>query len=227
MELIQTLQQQYIQGFTQSISMVTFLANFLVVAFLTLALQWYYARFGLALSNRRRFSQNFLPLALGTMLIILIVQSSIALSLGLVGALSVVRYRAAIKDPEELTFLFLAIGLGLAGGADQTLLATLFLALLLPILYLLRRRRVGSPSPEKLLISIRTDITSSTPILAHLKEHLDWIDLKRMQTKAGILELDVVAKAQGMEQLEALRVAILALSDQTEIQILEQPQLFG
>tara|TARA_B100000959_G_scaffold272031_1_gene320892 strand:+ start:91 stop:627 length:537 start_codon:yes stop_codon:yes gene_type:complete len=51
--------------------------------------------------------------------VIAVVKSSLALSLGLVGALSIVRFRAAIKDPEELVYLFLCIGIGLALGATD------------------------------------------------------------------------------------------------------------
>ena len=58
-------------------------------------------------------------LAVTTMFIITVVKSSLALSLGLVGALSIVRFRAAIKEPEELTYLFFAISIGLGLGADQ------------------------------------------------------------------------------------------------------------
>ena len=47
------------------------------------------------------------------------VKSSLALSLGLVGALSIVRFRAAIKEPEELIYLFLTIAAGLGTGAGQ------------------------------------------------------------------------------------------------------------
>lgn len=54
-----------------------------------------------------------------TISIITVVKSSLALSLGLVGALSIVRFRAAIKDPEELVYLFLCIGIGLSLGAAQ------------------------------------------------------------------------------------------------------------
>ncbi|HAE74801.1 MAG TPA: DUF4956 domain-containing protein, partial [Alphaproteobacteria bacterium] len=52
---------------------------------------------------------------------ITIVKSSLALSLGLVGALSIVRFRTPIKEPEELAYLFIAIAMGLGLGADQTL----------------------------------------------------------------------------------------------------------
>ena len=54
-----------------------------------------------------------------TTIVITIVKSSLALSLGLVGALSIVRFRAAIKEPEELVFLFLVIATGLGCGAGQ------------------------------------------------------------------------------------------------------------
>ena len=73
----------------------------------------------MSLSNRKDFARNFVLLGLATMLIITIVQSSLALSLGLIGALSIVRFRAAIKEPEELIYLFLTIAIGLGMGADQ------------------------------------------------------------------------------------------------------------
>lgn len=227
MEIIQELQERYIQEFNQSISMIDFLLNFLVVAILTQILAWYYRRFGKSLSDRRRFSYNFSPLALATMLIILIVQSSIALSLGLVGALSVVRYRAAIKDPEELTFLLIAIGLGLAGGANQPMLATAFIALTLPILYLVRGRRLSKHAPGLLLIYIRTDLEASTPITTILKSHLSWIDLKRLHTGEEYLEIDVATQAPSLDILEKMRLEIRQLSPATTIQILQQPDILA
>ncbi len=55
----------------------------------------------------------------------MIVKSSLALSLGLVGALSIVRFRAAIKEPEELVYLFLIIAVGLGCGANQLIITTI------------------------------------------------------------------------------------------------------
>src|SRR5687768_8190289 len=87
-----------------------FFVNMLLAAVLTYTLSLFYIRFGTAMSNRRKFARNFMLLALTTMMIIHIVQTSVALSLGLVGALSIVRFRAAIKEPEELAYLFLNVG---------------------------------------------------------------------------------------------------------------------
>jgi uncharacterized membrane protein YhiD involved in acid resistance len=64
-------------------------------------------------------------LGLTTCIVITIVKSSLALSLGLVGALSIVRFRAAIKEPEELAYLFLIIAIGLGAGAGQIIIITI------------------------------------------------------------------------------------------------------
>jgi hypothetical protein len=84
----------------------------LLLILLTSLLSLIYFFTGNSLSNRSRLATIFPLMALTTMLIISVVKSSLALSLGLVGALSIVRFRAAIKDPEELAYIFLAISLG-------------------------------------------------------------------------------------------------------------------
>ena len=90
---------------------------------LALFVRLLYMRFSRSQSNPEGFSAGFVPLTVATVLVISVVKSSLALSLGLVGALSIVRFRAAIKDPEELIYLFFCIALGLALGADQMLAA--------------------------------------------------------------------------------------------------------
>ncbi|CCH48445.1 DUF4956 domain-containing protein [Pseudodesulfovibrio piezophilus] len=78
-----------------------------------------YTIFGTSLSNRKRFANTFVMLALTIMLVISVVKASLALSLGLVGALSIVRFRTAIKEPEELAFLFFTVAIGLGFGAEK------------------------------------------------------------------------------------------------------------
>ena len=79
------------------------------------------------------------------MLIITIVKSSLALSLGLVGALSIVRFRAAIKEPEELAFLFLCIAIGIGLGAAQREVTIIGFLIILAIIFFKYR---FSPSKE-------------------------------------------------------------------------------
>ena len=81
--------------------------------------------FGNSFSDRFVMAGSFVMLALVTMLVITVVKSSLALSLGLVGALSIVRFRTPIKEPEDLIYLFLAIAIGLGVGASSIYITTL------------------------------------------------------------------------------------------------------
>lgn len=117
----------------------TFLINLLLAAFLSIILKYIYEKFGESLSNRAQFAKNFLLLTMTTMLIITIVKSSLALSLGLVGALSIIRFRAAIKEPEELSYLFLSIAVGLGLGANQTKITLIAFFSIVLIMFLYKR----------------------------------------------------------------------------------------
>ena len=120
-----------------------------IAALLGVILGQVYIHFGHSLSNRRLFARNFLVLVVTTTLIISIVRSSLALSLGLVGALSIVRFRAAIKEPEELAFLFLAISIGLGLGAGQALVTIVALLIILGLIVIRGLfRRGASPTPN-------------------------------------------------------------------------------
>lgn len=69
------------------------------------------------------FNLSLIALAIITAAIILTIQSNIVVSLGMVGALSIVRFRTAIKDPMDLVFLFWSIGIGIMCGAGFSLIA--------------------------------------------------------------------------------------------------------
>ena len=69
-------------------------------------------------------------------MVITVVKSSLALSLGLVGALSIVRFRTPIKEPEELGYLFLTIAIGLGFGAGFELITIVVTLAILSYLYI-------------------------------------------------------------------------------------------
>ena len=119
------------------IELSNFILSLFCAAVLSFIVHLFYIRFSSTLSNRIEFSKNFVVLGVATCIVIMIVKSSLALSLGLVGALSIVRFRAAIKEPEELVYLFLIIAVGLGCGANQLIVTTIgiFFALLTIIIY--------------------------------------------------------------------------------------------
>jgi len=126
------------------VNLISFIEGLLLAGVLSFVIQITYLKFSTSLSNKFDFSKNFIILGLTTTLVITIVKSSLALSLGLVGALSIVRFRAAIKEPEELVYLFLIISTGLGCGAGQlkiTLIGILFSILIIIIFSVFWQRK--------------------------------------------------------------------------------------
>jgi len=115
-------------------------ANFFIATILSLVLAYLvkltYIKVGRALNDKDYFSDTFIPLAIITTLVITVIKFSLALSLGLVGALSIVRFRAAIKEPEELVYLFFVIAIGLANGANQFALSIIATIIIIIFLYI-------------------------------------------------------------------------------------------
>ena len=138
--------QEFLATEGSEIAIWAFGFNLLLAGLLAYLLSILYVRYGRSLSNRKVFSNNFVLMAMTTMFIITIVKSSLALSLGLVGALSIVRFRAAIKEPEELTYLFLTIAIGLGLGADQVEITLSAFVLIVLIIWLPSGLRCPSPS---------------------------------------------------------------------------------
>ncbi len=127
--------QRFLITENSQISIWEFLINAVIILLLSFILEFTYRRCAKSLSGRRAFATNFFLIAFTTMLIISIVKSSLALSLGLVGALSIVRFRSAIKEPEELAFLFFTIGIGLGFGANQRVVTIVAAFILLSVIW--------------------------------------------------------------------------------------------
>ena len=182
----------------------TIAVNLVMAALLSLVLSAAYTRFGRSLSNRKRFAQNFLLLTVTTTLVISIVKSSLALSLGLVGALSIVRFRAAIKEPEELVYLFLAISLGLGLGAGQPQVTLVAFAIILGIIALqhwLRR----APVPSNLYLTVSGPSSSRltlTQIENVLRESGLGAGLQRFDTTPETVEAAFHVAAPDTARLE-------------------------
>lgn len=91
----------------------------------TAVMQQLFRRFALVASNRRLFASQFMYYAISIFLIITTIKSSLALSLGLVGALSIIRFRTAIKEPEQIIFLLALTAIAISLAAEQFVLSSL------------------------------------------------------------------------------------------------------
>lgn len=94
-------------------------------------------------------------LSIVTFLVISVVKSSLALSLGLVGALSIIRFRTPIKNPEDLIYLFLALSIGIGFGANQiTITLITFVTTIFLIYFILSKKNNVKENKYNLIIKI-------------------------------------------------------------------------
>lgn len=102
------------------------------------------------------FNISLVAMAILTAAIILTIQSSVVVSLGMVGALSIVRFRTAIKDPMDLVFMFWSIGVGIICGAGLVEIAVLASLTVTTVLFILDRIPVAK-APMILTINADTE----------------------------------------------------------------------
>jgi len=147
---------EFITTHAGEISLVGLTLNILSAAILCSILPWVYVRYGTTLSNRSTLAKTFVLVGVTTTLIITVVKSSLALSLGLVGALSIVRFRAAIKEPEELGYLFLTIAVGLGFGADQRAVTLIAFFLIIALILIYRAFTKNQNEQNNLFLKVRS-----------------------------------------------------------------------
>ena len=175
--------ENYLTQAQAQISTPEFIISLTLTAITAYILKRVYVRFGQTLSNRSIFADTFVPMAMATMVVITIVKSSLALSLGLVGALSIVRFRAAIKEPEELVFLFICIAIGLGYGANQINVTIVGFLMIIIAITLIRKSAFKVEKSNVMYLTIskksktRLDIEK---ILEVLERNAFEVDLKRL-----------------------------------------------
>ena len=113
------------------------------------------------------FAMTLVGLSLVTTLVIMAVTSNVVLSLGMVGALSIVRFRAAIKEPMEIVYLFWAIAIGIVIGAGMIPLAVIGSVIIGAILILFANRKIHD-NPYILILNLSDDQSEETAL--HLAE---------------------------------------------------------
>ena len=186
--------EQKLDLLTQTpLSLTSLVINLAVGVFLSILLRLHFKYFGSTLSNREEFSQVCPFILLTTILIITVVKSSLALSLGLVGALSIVRFRTPIKEPEELAYLFIAIAMGLGLGADQRIPTLVAGPVILIIMAVFKWTKKESKN-KNLYLSLDWRETPEktgdflTQFNQVIGKHVLISDLRRMDVREGGLE---------------------------------------
>ncbi len=185
------------------ISLIDFIINLGLTALLTFLIGLLYDRYSKVLSNRKVMIKTFVLVGMTTMLIISIVKSSVALSLGLVGALSIVRFRTAIKEPEELAYFFMSIAIGLGMGANEKWVTIAgFVVLALAIIFLAGKK--VAPTTQNLIIRTKEEL-SEVEMLKLLESHTQSLDLRRFDKNKDYSEFAFIMEFSDVDKLMELK----------------------
>ena len=199
--------KSFLEGYASSeLTTATILVCLLIAGLLGIYIFFTY-RF---LCRKAFFSKNFSIALIGiaeiTAAIILTVQSNVVISLGMVGALSIVRFRTAIKDPLDLVFLFWAISIGIICGAGLALVAVALSAVLSLLLWVFNALPIAK-APVLLLVS-STDLGAEKRILEAAAPLCKAAVVKSRNLTAA--QLDLIVEVRTADEA-ALTAAVMAL----------------
>jgi uncharacterized membrane protein YhiD involved in acid resistance len=170
-------------------------------------------------SYSKSFAGCLIMLAMVTAVVILVISSNVVLSLGMVGALSIVRFRTAIKEPTDTAFAFWAIATGIICGAGYVALSAM-MTFLLGMLFVLVHVFSRTMKRSSYLVVLRCDAdctvaeklaafrhyrlknknmtAGATELVAEMElNNKDMVLLERLRAEAGVQEITVMASVNG------------------------------
>ena len=185
MNIIDSVSDGVSSVFSQTIPTVDLLLSLVVAIVASLIIDFVYKKTFVGVSYTKTFSLSIILLCMVTSLVIRTINSNLSLSLGMVGALSIVRFRAAVKDPVDIVFMFWAIAAGIMAGAGlyfATLLACLIIGLSYFVCFTYQTKKT-----DKALLVIKTYSANSDEILGIMNKSTG-AKLKTESYKNGTVE---------------------------------------
>lgn len=194
--------KSFLEGFSGSnITTATILVTLFVTCVLALYIFVVYYMAAKKTFYSKTFNISLALIAVITSSIILAMQSNLVISLGMVGALSIVRFRTAIKDPMDLMFLFWAISIGIICGAQMYKIAIITSLALTVGLFLLEMTPQGKANV--LLVINATDLSVEPQIKELIQKYAKHYVMKSRNVTNGGVDLIVDLKVNNERELLA------------------------
>ena len=181
-----------------STSLSQFILGFTITVILSLILRLIYIKFSNSVSNKTIIANIFPLFGVSIFLIVITIKSSIVLSLGLVGALSIIRFRTAIKEAEQIVYFLILTGIAIATAAGSYL----FPVIIIFFVYIYNYYR--SLNTSEVILSINDQLVISVEKISN--NNID--NLLKILTKNG-----VNAEVQSINKQENSVIIVLKLSD--------------
>lgn len=212
-------------AFPEEFSVLNYVINIVITTILLYILSYVYEKQGTSISNRKQLSRVLILVGVTTFIIISIVKSSLALSLGLVGALSIVRFRTAIKEPEELGFFFIAISIGLGLGANQLAPTIIGFLIIILIVLFLKRGGLSSTFSQNVLISLKSKEEDRDSITSRISEVIEknalQLELKRMSISKDTVNLNFLVSIASFEALQNIAVQLTEIDKDIDLSFID------
>lgn len=166
----------------------------------------------------KNYNISIAALSLITAAIILAVQSNIVISLGMVGALSIVRFRTAIKDPMDLCFLFWAIAVGICCGAHMAEIAIILSLFMTILVFVLEKIPVGK-APMILVVNMNK-METELALIQIIKQYCKYFKIKSRSVRENNCNLVIEVRTkeeykivQSLEKIEGVKNVSLVSHD--------------
>ena len=200
MSLSELLQRAFLDGYaSMDIKIADILICMLVTGLIAAYVHIVYRRVNKNSFYNKNFNLTILVLAIIIAAIILTIQSNIVVSLGMVGALSIVRFRTAIKDPMDLVFLFWSISVGIICGAGYSIIAAT--ASVIVSIIILFFSKVSSGRGMLLLLVNSSTYENEEEILDVVKEYCDVYKVKARNLSKAHLDMAIEVSLEEQGQL--------------------------
>ena len=195
------LKNSFVQSATESMSIGNAVLALSITCLIAIYIFFIYRVMTRKAFYSKSFNVSLVALSLITAAIILSIQSSVVISLGMVGALSIVRFRTAVKEPMDLVFLFWSISVGIICGAGLFVIA--FFASLLITAAVLALQYVPTAKESMLIIVDSSNIDGEEEIMETVEKYSAHSKVKSRNMDAN--SLNMVIEVRVKEGAECIR----------------------
>jgi len=211
------------EGALEALTMAASLAVSLLCGLL---LGWLYRRTYRGPSYSVTFDRALVTLTVITSIVIMVIGNNLARAFGLVGAMSIIRFRTAVKDTQDLVFIFFALTVGLAAGVGLYALAlggTLFVGAIISVL---TRMNYGSVEERELVVQLRCAVAAGgpepgalySPILNRFCRQFNLVGARSV-SEEGALDLTFYARPREPGSTHALTAELAALPQVNRVNV--------
>ena len=213
---------QLINPNIDQLDIIPTLFSFFICVLMSFIVREFYIKRSFSLTGKMHIGSIIPVLSAVVFLVIIVVKSSLALSLGLVGALSIVRFRTPIKEPEELVYLFLAIAVGLGYAAGQILITTIItLSILFIVNIWLSNRKIAKTSEYNLVVKWSKQDVMFEDILKEITPVVQNLKLVRLDKGPSDNTSVMLVVPDDESPVESITERLLKLDDSMRITLFE------